>query len=150
MKSVESVVAYLKKQNQSPPLAGNPKLEALNPKQTELAEAFLKKQTQFAGDRIQNTEDRRDKGKVKRQKAKGKTGNQKIRRTGRGLSGQQGIRLCGYESFEKTKPISWKNTEYRRQNTGDQGIRLCGYELFEKTKPISLPQRSQRPQRKYL
>jgi hypothetical protein len=40
--------------------------------------------------RIKNTESRRDKGI-------GETGQQETRIAGGGLSGQQGIRLCGYE-----------------------------------------------------
>ncbi len=58
----------------------------------------------------------REKGKGK--KAKGKreqTVNLEIWVTGGGLSGQQEIRPCGYNLFEKTKPIS------QARRDGEQG-----------------------------
>ncbi len=44
-----AAMSYLKRQNQSRPLAGNPKYEALNPKLRRLTEHDLKKQSQLAG-----------------------------------------------------------------------------------------------------
>ena len=48
--SVHLRLMKLKKQNQNRPLAGNPKYEALNPKQVE--RIHLKKQSQFSGEQI--------------------------------------------------------------------------------------------------
>ncbi|MHC4329744.1 MAG: hypothetical protein ACYSWW_16645 [Planctomycetota bacterium] len=70
----------------------------------------------------QNTEYRSQKTGGNREK----TVNQGTGITGGGLSGQQGTRLCGYELFEKTKPI----ISYCVLRDA-----YCEKE-FEKTKPI--------------